>query len=197
MFSLWLGNHGTRGCVNPFMHNVKLRLDQGFYVSLVGHSETQFPRRSGNYFHSDTQTIANMWHENLKHLIETGILSRSDCLDAVDFGGGLIAITDSRIPEGYLNKYPCFYGRFNYSPDELYRWFYPQFAHLPCLCGKDAEHKSLDSRSGTGRTSYRVCQICRRDAFFVDKQEVGREEYDVVYKELMGREFKLVKQSGK
>ena len=65
-------------------------------VSLVGFITEEFPMKYGNYFGSEEHHVLNMWYENLKHLIDIGVLNREDELDGVAFGGGIV-ITDSRI----------------------------------------------------------------------------------------------------
>jgi hypothetical protein len=171
------------------MEKVKIRVSKVSYVSLVGFIANEFPMKHGNYFGCDGYHMLNMWHENLEHLIDSGVLKESDALEGMAFGGGVV-ITDSRVPEGYLNKSLCFTGGGGVDNiDELYKFFYKEFSGLDCLCNEKA---NMVSYSPTMHTmgDYEIkltrgsCRICKREIYTNNGKEINKEEFDVLHAKL-------------
>lgn len=171
------------------MEKVKIRVSKVSYYSLVGFITREFPMSHGNYFGCDGYHMLNMWHENLEHLIDSGVLKKSDELEGMAFGGGVV-ITDSRIPEGYLNKSLCFTGGGGVDNlDELYRFFYKEFSGLDCLCCEQANMVSYNRTMGTyGDYPIKLtagnCHICKREIYTNNGTEVNKEEFAELRKEL-------------
>lgn len=75
---------------------------------------SKLPVSKGNYFSTrDDINIVNMWAENLKHLIQTGVIN--DGIMAVTLytlrGTKWAVVTDNRVPKDYLHSVsPCFTG---------------------------------------------------------------------------------------
>ena len=167
------------------MEKVKINVSKIGYVSLVGFFG-EFPRKYGNYFSCDDHHILNMWCENLEHLIEIGVLKEDDEIAGVNFNGGVV-ITDSRIPDGYLNEKMCFTGsHYSIGPmDELYKFFYTELYDLDCMCNEQADYKSYKASSWTMgdypmKLSSGICHICRRPIFQNHGVEISEEEHSVL-----------------
>jgi hypothetical protein len=171
------------------MKEIKIDISKSGYVSLVGFIKDKFPMKHGNYFSKDEHHILNMWYENLKHLVKTGVIEEDAKLDAMEFGDGVV-ITDERIPKEYLNKKMCFTGaRGTIGPkDELYKFFYKEFSELDCMCNEEAGYVSLSICSGTMgdypmKLASGYCSICRREIYTNHNKEITKDEYDVLHKE--------------
>ena len=171
------------------MEKVKFSLSGPMSVSLVGFITKEFPMKYGNYFGSEKHHVLNMWYENLKHLIDIGVLNRADKLEGVAFGGGIV-ITDSRIPKDYLNTSLCFTGgRGIDNMEELYKFFYKEFSGLDCLCCEQANMVSYRPTMYT-MGDYHIkltqgnCNICSREIYTNNGKEINKTEFDVLHEEL-------------
>ena len=177
------------------MEKVKIKVSAVTYISLVGFIANEFPMRRGNYFGCDKYHVLNMWHENLKHLIETGVLQKDEEIEGMSFGNGIV-ITDSKIPKDFLNDKMCFTGDGGVDDiDELYKFFYKDFKGLDCMCCKEA---NMISYFPTMRTmgDYPInltkgqCRICERNIYTNNDEEITEKEFFTLSKELDSLMFK-------
>jgi hypothetical protein len=111
-------------------------------VSLVGFSERKFPMHCGNYFEVMTNDrdvyngyeIANFWYEDLKHLLDTGVVKFP--LDIKVLNDHWAILYDAQIP-------PEFYSETSYrAPEEFWSLTQRAKRQLKIDTGEMVVHKS-------------------------------------------------------
>lgn len=114
---IWTNVNGMRLQVSPFVLNVerqilimKAKARCVGMVTLVGYIGNSYPMPSGNCFgvydYGDRHhKILNMNHENLGHLIKTGVVNFPLEIDILEEGYAIV--TDERVPDNYFDKNYC------------------------------------------------------------------------------------------
>ena len=161
------------------IEKIKVKLEYGM-VSLVGVHGTP-PLSHGNYFSLGGYYIVNMWYENLNHLN-----IQKEYLDGIKFGDGHVILIDEDIPDDFLNDKPCFTGSGGISKEAqkaIYKYMYPQFESLDCMCNYEADYKSFSpnsyrtSKAGLSLKSG-TCSCCDREIKMNGDDEVTPEVFN-------------------
>lgn len=169
------------------MKEITVKTNVG-YVSLVEILGKDFPLSYGNYFSLGNHHVINMWHENFKHLIKTGVI-KTDTLKGMEFGFGIV-LTDKQIPKDYLNERPCFTGSHGTIKDikGIFKLMFPQYKDNECMCNEESEYVSVNINSWRAeekgiQLSEGICYLCNRVVKMNNRREVSEEEY----KKTMGK----------